>query len=614
MPRYIVKKRIDEFILSNGKNFNRIDEGSIISDKIFEGDNNAKSILLEHGFIEEYNGHVPDFGNEMLEDGAIIKLQDINIETDNKTLNETNNEQPDFAYWQSIEKREDWLKIINRIDELINYTDLTEDEVAEKVINDSQYVSDEERTNREKLKALEIKIQKQIQITKEMKEREKKTQNIAEPVIDGLYLEKIEEKVTFLVDEISKKYYIKNIDGKLYIYNEKTGLYEKNIEEYLAYEIEMIAEKNKIKTNTYLVNEVLNKLKRRTFFNITNTDDVDPYLIPLKNGYYSLKDNLFYKYNPKRIFFTQLNVKYDKNAKCPNFERFISEILPNEKNRETVLEIMAYTLFKEYPIQKCFVFYGEGSNGKTTLLEVLTQILGTNNTSHISLNKLVEDQYSLAHLYRKYANIFADNPAKAIKDDSVIKALTGGDRLTANPKFERQFTFKNYAKLIFSCNELPVSESETEAFYRRWIVVPFHVKIPEKQQDKQLVEKLTSEEEKSGILNILLDKLKALLKRGYFENELNTNEKIEMYDRMADSVKYYVENCLTQSDNGYLSKDELYEDYISFCKTNELITKCREIFFRRLKRYVQYYEVRPRNGDRNRMIGGIAIVNKIHPA
>ena len=124
--------------------------------------------------------------------------------------------------------------------------------------------------------------------------------------------------------------------------------------------------------------------------------------------------------------------------------------------------------------QKSFVFVGAPNAGKSTLLSVAQEILlGSENVSNIPWQSL-GDRFNKAELFGKLANIFADLPSKAIDDGGMFKALTGEDYITAERKNKDPFSFRPYARLLFSCNEIPKNYSDrSDGFYRRLIIIRF---------------------------------------------------------------------------------------------------------------------------------------------
>jgi putative DNA primase/helicase len=94
--------------------------------------------------------------------------------------------------------------------------------------------------------------------------------------------------------------------------------------------------------------------------------------------------------------------------------------------------------------------------------------------------------------------------------------LVSGDYIGAHKKFQNPFEFQNYAKLIFSANEIPQSEDKTYAYYRRWIIFFFENVFEGENNDTNLIDKLTTDEEISGLLNLAFIALRQLIKDNQF--------------------------------------------------------------------------------------------------
>jgi hypothetical protein len=140
---------------------------------------------------------------------------------------------------------------------------------------------------------------------------------------------------------------------------------------------------------------------------------------------------------------------------------------------ETVLDYMAYCLWRGFPFHRWILFNGSGRNGKGVTTNLITRFLGQNNVSSETLHRLLDRTFAAAKLFGKMANIDADLSSDVLKETGLLKKLTGGDRIPAEDKFKPLFDFNNYAKLIFSANKIPKTPDESDAFYARLIIINF---------------------------------------------------------------------------------------------------------------------------------------------
>lgn len=290
----------------------------------------------------------------------------------------------------------------------------------------------------------------------------------------------------------------------------------------------------------------------------------NPYLVNVRNGLLDIRDMSFKEHTPSYLSTVQLNVEYNPQVDCPQFKKFLNEVL-DCKLIPLVQEIVGYLLTTNTASQKAFVFWGPARTGKSTLLWVVEYLLlGKKNVSNIPWQE-IGDKFKTAELLGKLANVFSDLPSKSIDDTGIFKVVTGEDYLMAEKKNKNPFKFKPFARLVFSCNELPRNYVDrTEGFYRRLIIVPFSRQIEKSKIDKSL--KYKFQREKEGILNWALEGLKRLYENNFefSENELTDGVKKE-YKRENNNVISFVEECCELDGLFSCSRIELYEAYKEFC-------------------------------------------------
>lgn len=290
----------------------------------------------------------------------------------------------------------------------------------------------------------------------------------------------------------------------------------------------------------------------------------NPYLVNVRNGLLDIRDMSFKEHTPSYLSTVQLNVEYNPQVDCPQFKKFLNEVL-DCKLIPLVQEIVGYLLTTNTASQKAFVFWGPARTGKSTLLWVVEYLLlGKKNVSNIPWQE-IGDKFKTAELLGKLANVFSDLPSKSIDDTGIFKVVTGEDYLMAEKKNKNPFKFKPFARLVFSCNELPRNYVDrTEGFYRRLIIVPFSRQIDKSKIDKSL--KYKFQREKEGILNWALEGLKRLYENNFefSENELTDGVKKE-YKRENNNVISFVEECCELDGLFSCSRIELYEAYKEFC-------------------------------------------------
>ncbi|MEW6069546.1 MAG: phage/plasmid primase, P4 family, partial [Candidatus Thermoplasmatota archaeon] len=307
----------------------------------------------------------------------------------------------------------------------------------------------------------------------------------------------------------------------------------------------------------------------------------------------------------------KLPIKYKPEADCPKIKKFLSEILA-EDDIPIIQELFGYALLKDYHIQKAFMFVGEGANGKSTLLALFKSFLGSKNVSSIALQDLETNRFASSALYDKLANIYADLTDRAMHQTGKFKMLTGGDIIPSEKKFKDSFSFVNYAKLIFSANKLPETRDDTSAFFRRWAIINFPNVFEGDKADPKILEKLTTEEELSGIFNWSVEGLKRLLQNGCFSYSKTTEDVRDLYERMASPLLAFIKDRIELDPKSYILKDHFYSEFVNYCKENKLPTKAKNVIGLELPRYIPSIKSERKRLENERVYAwvGIRLIEK----
>ena len=366
---------------------------------------------------------------------------------------------------------------------------------------------------------------------------------------------------------------------------------------YRPYAETLIKEECKLRLGeeyrTNRVTEVIDYIKASTF---RERREEPPHLIPLLNGVLDINTMELRPHSPEYMFFNLLPVEYNPEAKCPQIEKFLREITGTEEDVELLLEVIGFCLYREYFIAKALMLVGEGSNGKSTFLNLVKAFLGRENVSGRSLQDLEENRFAKADLQHKLANIYADLPDKALWRTGTFKMLTGRDLITAERKFQHSFTFENYAKLLFSANKVPEAYEDTDAFFRRWLIVVFPNQFTGDKADPHILEKLTTPEELSGLLNLALPAMKRLLEKGEFSYSKTTQEIREDYIRKSSPIGAFVMDCLAVDSDAFIPKQELFNVFAEYCRVRKIPCVTKDTFFKNLPQHVAVIDHRPRLG------------------
>ncbi len=270
-----------------------------------------------------------------------------------------------------------------------------------------------------------------------------------------------------------------------------------------------------------------------------------------------------------RDFLThQLSFDYEKEAVNHIFLDYLNIVLPDKNTQRTLQEVCGYLFTKGLKLEKIFFLYGTGANGKSVLFEVLNGLIGDQNISHYSLESLTDGTgYYRAKIKDKILNYGTDIKLSKI-DAGMFKTLASGEPIEARHPYCQPFTMSDYAKLIFNVNRLDNANIEhTHGFYRRILIIPFNVTIPENQQDKSLHKKILSN--KAGVLNWIIQGAKRVVEtEDIYISDQCTKFKAK-FIKETDSVALFID------DSGYESSEisktyltSIYSEYKEFCNND----------------------------------------------
>lgn len=246
--------------------------------------------------------------------------------------------------------------------------------------------------------------------------------------------------------------------------------------------------------------------------------DKDPYILNLENGLLDIKTLKIKPHTPKYLSFRRLPIKYNPKAKCPKISKFIAGVI-EKYHIAHFYQKLGLSLTPIMKFQKATFLFGSGNNGKTTLFNLMRYLIGNDNTSNVDLYKF--DSHFFSKIENKLMNIVSDvDSSKKIKISN-FKLYVGNEAVVSiNPKYIQPYDVKPTAKLWYSCNERfpEVPEETDKGFWRKIDIIPCPYEY-DGREDWNLLEKIASEEELSGLLNITLIGLCLLLKRKRFNKK-----------------------------------------------------------------------------------------------
>lgn len=295
-------------------------------------------------------------------------------------------------------------------------------------------------------------------------------------------------------------------------------------------------------------------------------------MVNVRNGMLDIKSNTLLPHDPKYLSYIQLPISFDPEASSTPWDEFIQQVFPNDC-WELAYEIMGWFIRPLTFIQSAVCLVGEGSNGKSTFLTGLKELLGDSNYSTTALHTLQNNRFAGYNLMGKLANICSDLPDKRLEDSDVFKALTGNDGLDVEIKHGERFHLKTFARLVFSANNPPSSRDASYAYFRRWIIVPFPRQFVAGQKGvkspDQIAKELFNPVAMSGLFNRALEASRTLEARQRFLTPQSSMDALNELIDVSSPLHLWAEECLDTTDETKVAPiDSVLRSYNQWRKRN----------------------------------------------
>ena len=307
-------------------------------------------------------------------------------------------------------------------------------------------------------------------------------------------------------------------------------------------------------------------------------------VINFENGMYDAVKRRIYGHNPKAMSINQIPWEYDPKADHGSgieIEKFLTQAIPDKDDREMLLEYIGLCCTIDTSQQKMLVICGEGGTGKSTIINLIQELVGKRNTSNVAMSKLSKD-FQAIRMMGKLLNACADLEIDALDDVSTIKKLIGEDAISDSFKGKDVISFDNYAKLLFSTNELPIVRNEkTEGFFRRLMVLTMDVQ-PD-YRDPKLYERLKAEI--PYLLHLAMEALNRMYKRGYILESESSKQKVKQLRDDSDTIEAFLNAGYTRTpdETQRVERSELFDKYTEYCKEWERQAHTRNNFYKALR-------------------------------
>ncbi|MGO3307195.1 MAG: phage/plasmid primase, P4 family [Sphingobacterium sp.] len=313
---------------------------------------------------------------------------------------------------------------------------------------------------------------------------------------------------------------------------------------------------------------VVEELKHRLTV-LPNDFDKDTMLMNTENGYVDLANGVLHEHDISKMFSQQANTEFTEKIDAPEWEQFLEDIFASDFELINYIQkAVGYSLTGSTREQAMFILHGNGRNGKSLFLETISDILGT-YAKTMQANSIIVKQTNgvntdIARL-KGARLVTSSEPNEGFRlDEGLLKQLTGGDKVTARKLYGDEFEFNPQFKLWLATNHKPIVRGTDDGIWRRLILVPFNVQIPDHKVDKDLKYKL--QREASGILNWAVDGCLKWQREGLKVPSIIENAS-KGYRNEMDVLEGFIADCLSVG-SGTLPASIAYKAYKGWATDN----------------------------------------------
>lgn len=312
---------------------------------------------------------------------------------------------------------------------------------------------------------------------------------------------------------------------------------------------------------------------------------IDTNIIAFKNALYDVENDAVLEKDHSIVTTTRMtNVEYNPDkVEHDQLDTFMFNLFGGQEDDADMMrfiyEVVGYCLVNNTFAQKFFILYGEGGNGKSAFLQLLTSLLTESNVSNIALIDIGASQFRLAEIVGKYANIGDDIESTAILNTASLKKIVTGDTIIVEPKHLKPYSYKPHAKLFFSCNSIPRIYDTSTGMKDRLLVIPMTNRI---RNTAIATPHIVREIIKSGGLTVLLNRalegLRRLRSQGAFTEPPRVTALTASYIKENDQVAQFLDDI----DNGEVQITPVYGSALGCDEDINILQSTKDVFATKL--------------------------------
>lgn len=290
----------------------------------------------------------------------------------------------------------------------------------------------------------------------------------------------------------------------------------------------------------------------------------------LKDGsVMSLTDKSIRDGKKEDMALNRINAVYNPEAEPDRIKQFIERTIDTEEGVKVLQEYLGYCLmWPSSKYEKVLLILGYTDTGKSTLLEIFEEFFEGSNTTKMSFPQIgMERAFHVEKLKDSVVNFDTDMDDTEIPRKSRLKKVISNEDIHADPKGEKGYDFRPKTKFMIASNNAPDDSDATDAYYNRFKTIKATSRVDPEDKERNLVGKLTTEENLSWLLNWALEGLERLQNQNMFSKKMSEYETKKAWTKFGTSTEKFIADQLSfkTDDAKNIPTTDLYETYEMWC-------------------------------------------------
>lgn len=300
-----------------------------------------------------------------------------------------------------------------------------------------------------------------------------------------------------------------------------------------------------------------------------------PNLIAFENGVLNIETMDLLPFTPEMVIPNIIPHNWNPKANCATVDKVFENISCGDVGMMLNLtEVIGLAMYRSCKFALCPILLGEGSNGKSTYIDMVRKVIGKHNVSALHPRDIGK-RFQAGQLVGKLANLGDDISNEYVDGDACasIKAIAAGNEIYTDVKGGDGFTFSPYCLSVFSANKFPRMADTSYGMMRRLFPMGFHAdfKASKADFDVNIIEKVTSKEALEYLCVIGIEGLKRVIA----QNGMTPNEESKQISRTVkldnSTVLQWIDACdIRPQDVTGRTSNDVHEEYSHWCREHNL--------------------------------------------